>query len=55
MSWLLHATVIATMFALARAQNGRFTVLAFGLGWLLMLAQGARVAFPAMARRFEAG
>jgi hypothetical protein len=51
--WLLHATVLGSMFALARVQEGRFTVLAYGLAWLLMLAQGARVAFPTHAKRLE--
>jgi hypothetical protein len=50
---LLHATVLGLMFALAGVQEGRFTVLAYGLAWLLMLAQGARVAFPLHAKRLE--
>jgi hypothetical protein len=49
--WLIHATLLGTMFALAAAQEGRFTVLAYGLAWLVMLAQGARVAFPVQAQR----
>jgi hypothetical protein len=49
--WLVHATLLGTMFGLAAAQDGRFTVLAYGLAWLVMLAQGARVAFPVQAKR----
>jgi hypothetical protein len=51
--WLIHATVLGLMFALARAEDGRFTVLAYGLAWLLLLAQAARVAFPIHAKRLE--